>query len=157
MDGWIDRWVDRWLIDRHITWVYVYLHTIAPCGFFLEDFITRNIYFLIVLEPGRAPAGWVSVRPLPQLVDSHLSLCPQRDRERAPFLAAFLLVPCGSWHTFCALLLFWPRRVEQLVHNNSSPNPPALSCALWTRCGPLSWGSAEGPQPLSSTSSRRFY
>ena len=76
-----------------------------------------------------APAGWVSVRPLSSTYrQSSLSVSSERERERTPFLLSLPLTPCGScWHTFCALLIFWPRCAEQLVHNNL-PTTSIIMC-----------------------------
>ena len=128
MDGWMDRQVDRWLIDNLS--VCVFTHNCTSWIIF-RGLTTRNIYFLIVLEPRRAPVAWISVRPLSSTYrQSPLSVSSERERERERELhfCSLPLTPCGPcWHTFCALLVFWPRCAEQLVHNNL-PTTSVIMC-----------------------------
>lgn len=117
--------------------VCVFTHN-CTLWIFLRGLTTRNIYFLIVLEPGRAPAGWVSMRPLSSTCrQSPLSVSSERETEKElHFCRLFFLYLVDLGTRFVLCFCSGPGVQSNLFTITSQP--PASSCALWTRCGPLS-------------------
>ena len=154
MDGWMDRQVDRWLIDNLS--VCVFTHNCTSWIIF-RGLTTRNIYFLIVLEPRRAPVAWISVRPLSSTYrQSPLSVSSERERESS-ISALFLSHLVDLVGTPFVLCLYSGPGVQSILFTTTS-QPPVSSCAVWMRCGPLSWGLyIASSTALLPTSSRRFY